>query len=754
MVALQLSAWSLASAAVINIAPTDAPAVAYTKIEAAQPGDEVVIAPGKYHFLVNLTAQGTAALPIVIRAQDPANRPVWDFTGKLLDTALGSYTSPDRNRAAWQILGGKGYHISGIVFSNCRNTPKNAAGIRYLSGATNIYVKDCLFTANDNGITGGSQDSEATFEFCEFDHNGNPLAKKAPTHNVYIFGGTFAMRYCYVHDSVQGQNFHIRAHHATLEYNWFARAASYEGDFMPDDDFYGNGPFAQTMLLRGNILVQSLHPRNVNKAITVFNDREAPYKLPHLTLSLQLINNTYVGNGVSGQGGDANLVQLSNGDGTQMNMSVFNNIIFGTTTPVSAANSSYATSSSGNNWLPAGVNPGLLTGSIFSTSPGFQNAANADFTLAAGSAARNAANPSLTGLPTAEYFQNEFNVRQYRARATANDLGAFESTTSGIAVGPYGTVAPIANVGGVNVPVGQFNGLFYDTNNVAQQSSGFVSLSIAPNLAYSGRLLLDGDTIPFTGGSFPIVSQTISRAAWGKSTLTLNLNFAAPVSSQQLTGSVNSTNWTADAVADRAVWNQFTSAGLYANNYTMVLSGSTNAATAPGGNGYGFIKLNLAGVITFTGVAGDGVTLNQTVPLSKDGYWPFYVPLYSAPVKVTNGAVITTISQYQGSALGWLNFDGNHQAPTGSVSWIKKANVGSLYSGGFISQPAVLSSRYVAPTVGSRALDLSSGDVTIRGGNLLVPFTNTFTFSTKNLFALHAPSPTANYFPSQLLPAN
>jgi len=61
---------------------------------------------------------------------------------------------------------------------------------------------------NDDGLTGGTQQSDVTVEFCEFDSNGNTNASaSSPTHNIYIYGGTFAMRYCYLHDSAQSPEF-------------------------------------------------------------------------------------------------------------------------------------------------------------------------------------------------------------------------------------------------------------------------------------------------------------------------------------------------------------------------------------------------------------------------------------------------------------------------------------------------------------------------------------------------------------------
>ena len=70
-------------AAVISVTTKDTQA----KIESANPGDEVVLEPGTYAFRVYLTKQPTAANPIVIRARDPANPPIWDFGSTLVENA-------------------------------------------------------------------------------------------------------------------------------------------------------------------------------------------------------------------------------------------------------------------------------------------------------------------------------------------------------------------------------------------------------------------------------------------------------------------------------------------------------------------------------------------------------------------------------------------------------------------------------------------------------------------------------------------
>ena len=417
-------------AAIINVTPSDN----YTKIEAAQAGDEVVIAPGTYRFRVHLTGQGSALNPIKIRALDPNNKPVWDFSATLVENAPGSYSAGDRGRGGWQVSGGANYHISGIVIMGCQTASKNSAGLRYYNGTTGLEVSDCIFRANDNGVTGGTQDSDAVIEFCEFDANGN-LGATAATHNLYIYGGTFALRYSYVHDSVQAENFHIRCHTSYLEYNWFARARNYEGDLMTNDDFNGPGPFTQTMVIRGNVFIQSSNPGNHSQVLVIFNDGG----LANENMSMQIIGNTYIGNGIQGNGGGAAFVHLSNADHTTMSAVVSNNVISGTTLPILIEDALNGTVKGTNNWLKMGVAPGGLTASIFSAAPGFQNALGFDYTLASGSAAIGAAAALTPGFaPTREYFQNQTVTRQFRTRSTAQDLGALESSTTGVGIGPYG----------------------------------------------------------------------------------------------------------------------------------------------------------------------------------------------------------------------------------------------------------------------------------------------------------------------------
>jgi len=232
-----------------------------------------------------------------------------------VENAPGSYTAGDRGRGGWQFSGARNYAISGIIIRHARTASFNSAGIRYYNGTTNLYIKDCVFDSNDNGLTGGTQNSQATVEFCEFNANGNTNAS-SPTHNIYVYGGILALRYCYVHDSVQGQNFHIRCQNSTLEYNWFARAHSYEGDLMVDDDFGASGPFNESVTVRGNVFIQNSLPGNHSQVLVLYNDTG----LANLSMSMRVLFNTFVGVNT-----DAAFVHVSNADGTPMTAEISDN---------------------------------------------------------------------------------------------------------------------------------------------------------------------------------------------------------------------------------------------------------------------------------------------------------------------------------------------------------------------------------------------------------------------------------------------
>lgn len=286
---------------------------------------------------------------------------------------------------------------------------------------------------------------------------------------------------------------------------------------------------------------------------------------------------------------------------------------------------------------------------------------------------------------------------------------------------------------------GSYNGLFSETNGVRHQSAGFVNVKVKSSLKFSAKLVCDGDAISFSG-KFDLpgtVTKTISRAAKGKSDLIVSFDLGFGVATNLATGTVSDGNWTAELKADRAVFDNSNLATAFSNRYTMLMPGFTNASAGPAGYGYGVIFVEGDGGVKLSGATADAQPLSQSVPISGNGEWPFYVPLSKGIHVYTNllTMVKKTNNAYPlGSMLGWINF--TNTAPTGTVSWIKKSGATAVYPNGFTNESVLLGSRYLVPATGTRAVDITTGTVMLTSGNLSSAITRSVSISTANVLAI------------------
>jgi MYXO-CTERM domain-containing protein len=402
---------STVHAATINIAPGDS----YTKMEAAVAGDEVVIAPGTYTFRVNWSNSGDPQNPIIVRAQDPNNRPIWDLTGIPVGTAPGSYTAGDKHRGCWQFRGGH-YRVDGIVFRNCIDHA--SAGIRVVN-VPGIEVRRCLFHGNTNGMTGAGEG--IVIENSEFDTNGSALPGDAAAHQIYIFGGTLVVRGSYFHDSPAGQNFHIRSRDSTLEYNWFTTPGSYTGDLMSCEFFCGGtgtNPITQKMLLRGNVIIQG-NPANRSQLIALFNDEgdsdDGTGSVDNMEVTL--VYNTVIGI----PNVNNSLVHHLNDSGISTVAHLSNNAVtnFRRLNLIEDDTLANFTVDGNNNWATTASDATSLTGTIFGADPMW----SASCVPQTGSPLIGAAMSLGAQDPTSQYSPTATS----QPRATALDVGAYES---------------------------------------------------------------------------------------------------------------------------------------------------------------------------------------------------------------------------------------------------------------------------------------------------------------------------------------
>jgi hypothetical protein len=373
---------------VIVVTPNDG----YERIESANPGDTVVIAPGTYRFRVHLANNGTSDSPITIRAQDPRNRPIFDYRGwgaYINDQPPfpGSYSGSDANRSAWRITGSH-YIIDGIVIQNANNQANNwyeldnTAGIRFLR-SSDLTIRNCRISNNDMGVQGGGD--RTVIDHTEFDRNGVPNSDQS--HNLYVVGGNqFTLQYSYLHDSIGGQNFHIRARDAILAFNRIENAADYEGDMMTNAPQYDPGVTGiQNLLFIGNVMIQARKPANGSKLLTFFNDGDEAKPI----MNVVSLWNTFLFRDKT-KGTESSVIQFSAWTLRGGDIWFSRNIVAGTN-PRSAVLSGFGrgvpTVRGERNYFPAGSYVGSLKSSIFSVEPGFRNVAQGDLTLMADGAA-------------------------------------------------------------------------------------------------------------------------------------------------------------------------------------------------------------------------------------------------------------------------------------------------------------------------------------------------------------------------------
>jgi photosystem II stability/assembly factor-like uncharacterized protein len=287
-------------------------------------------------------------------------------------------------------------------------------------------------------------------------------------------------------------------------------------------------------------------------------------------------------------------------------------------------------------------------------------------------------------------------------------------------------VATVFN-GGIYVPgassarPGTYQGLFYDTNNLAPESSGFLTASITKQGNLTGKLQLAGKRYSVSGQfrTDGFVSNTITRPKLAPLTVLLQ----SVSGGNGLAGVVSDGTWTAQLAANRAVYSKTNPPAQAGNKYTMAMAGDGDVLqfgtdpSKPGMIGFGTVTIDAVGNLTFGGTLGDGTGVGQKSFVSKQGGWP----LYASPR--TGGGVV----------FGWLTFTNeSHNDIDGYVTWFKPSSQGAkLYPAGFTNQTGVAGSLF-QPASGVAALNFTTGRVWLVNGNLQ-SFTNYAVLSTNNV---------------------
>ena len=270
--------------------------------------------------------------------------------------------------------------------------------------------------------------------------------------------------------------------------------------------------------------------------------------------------------------------------------------------------------------------------------------------------------------------------------------------------------------------MGTYSGLFYDTNGVTHPGSGLITINLTANTgAFNGTVQI-GSSKWSLAGQFD---------ATGNATVAVNRGIMTPLNavlqldmtgvSGQITGTVtaNDNSWTAQLVANRAVFNAMTHPCPQAGNYTLLIPGTPGATQSPAGDGYGTVTVTKAGLVTLKATLADGTTASASTTLSQSGQWALYAPLYAFG---------------RGSMIGWLTFTNTTGSDiNGWLNWIRPVIPTTLqFTAGFSVMTAPIGSLYTSPASGNPILNMATGTIALSDGALAPGFTNQFQLNANN----------------------
>jgi hypothetical protein len=271
---------------------------------------------------------------------------------------------------------------------------------------------------------------------------------------------------------------------------------------------------------------------------------------------------------------------------------------------------------------------------------------------------------------------------------------------------------------------GTYNGLFAPDGAPRQQTnSGAITLTVTSTGVLSGKLTIGSSSPSLTGQFNPAGAATIVTPRKGLSTLTttLQLDFAG----QTVGGSVTDGSFVAPVMADLAVFSATHTAANYEGQYTFVIPGTNDEAAGPAGTSCGTATVSPAGAVTFAVTLADGTSaaVNPAGVVSKDGFWPFYLPLYGG----------------NGSLWSWNSIANGALMSAPGASWINATNPSktALYRAGFTNEAAsIIGSAY--SSTAKPLLELTNGQVILEGGNLPFIITNQVTLTLNNTILTNA----------------
>jgi cyclophilin family peptidyl-prolyl cis-trans isomerase len=254
---------------------------------------------------------------------------------------------------------------------------------------------------------------------------------------------------------------------------------------------------------------------------------------------------------------------------------------------------------------------------------------------------------------------------------------------------------------------GTYKGLFIATNQPSLDSSGVFSTSVRSR-GHSGRIQYRGGNYVFDG-RFDNVGQTTLQGSLLGQNVSMTLRLDITEAPRRLAGVAFIGGTVAALESYRVERRARTNELALPGNYTFLISGAPNAATAPGGQGFGTMKMGRSGRIKVTGTLGEGTTFKHNGQLLGQDRWPIHLNLYKK----------------EGAILGWSRFDTNASSSfAGPLYWFKPGSLtNTYYPSGFTSTVQFRGAPFHVLPQEQRVLNWTNGTVILAGGNLQRPLT-------------------------------
>ncbi len=292
---------------------------------------------------------------------------------------------------------------------------------------------------------------------------------------------------------------------------------------------------------------------------------------------------------------------------------------------------------------------------------------------------------------------------------------------------------------------GNYTGLiqapFFNT-----ETSGLLTATVDVSGAFTAMMRFSGVQYTFIGeftaqpGSTATFDGLVPRGNLTPLTVSLSID-TNDTGTRSITGTVNNGAVNSIVVANRAIYSKQNPAPSdLIHDYTFYMPPASplgNSTKDPHGIGYGTVRINKKGGVTWSGTLPDGSVVTQTTTISKDGKWPLFLSLYN-----NHGVVLGEVTH---SVLAASDF-------TASVDWFRPTKPRNpLFTAGFkIEDADVIGAIYVAPTSGTRVLTefdiapANKGNALINEGNLISTINKEFELTTDNRVLVTPPASPVN----------